>query len=177
MPINSRAVFLALLAVIVPMTGCDSAAKEQSTSEVAAPAPVLQPFKQEIASANAEVTLPGEWKYGYRLVDKADTTYGAFRAIEFHYLPDSTSKVPPRMLLVIRAFKKAHWEKISSSQEKVATRLAANGDDVYAFSIVTTNPYPMNTAASLRVDAMMLALIAEGSPFKMTFNQGVSAPR
>jgi len=170
MPTTSRLTLLALLAIITPMAGCDSAAKApKSSGDVSAPAPVLAPFRQEIASANAEVTLPGEWKYGYRLVDKADTTYGAFRAIEFHYLPDSNSKVPPRMLLVIRAFKKPTWAKISASQETVATKLVEHGDDVYAFSIVTTNPYPMNTAASLRVEAMMLALTAEGSPFRMTF--------
>lgn len=166
---NSRLAMLVLLAVATPMAGCDTAEKAPNTDVASAPAPLLPPFRQEIPSANAEVMLPGAWKYGYRLVDKADTTYGAYRAIEFHYTESGNSKVPPRMLLVIRAFKKAKWEKIRASQETVATELVRHGDDVYAFSIVTTNPYPLNSPASLRVDAMMIALTAEGSPFKMTF--------
>lgn len=166
---NSRFSILALLAVIAPMAGCDTAEKAPEGDVVVASAPLLPPFQQEIASAKAEVTLPGVWKYGYHLVDKADTTYGAYRAIEFHYTENGNSKVPPRLLLVIRAFRKPAWAKIRGSQESVSRELVAHGDDVYAFSIVTTNPYPLNSPASLRVDQMMLALTAEGSPFRMTF--------
>lgn len=166
---NSRFAILFLLAVITPMAGCDTAEKAPSTDVVAASPPSIQPFQQEITSAKAEVTLPGVWKYGYRLVDKADTTNGAYRAIEFHYTESSNSKVPPRLLLVIRAFKKPVWEKIRATQETKSRELVAHGDDVYAFSIVSSNPYPLNSPSSLRVDQMMLALTAEGSPFKMTF--------
>jgi hypothetical protein len=164
-----RHAILLLLAVVVPMAACDQAAKAPEAEVAAAPAKVLPPFQQEVGSAKAEVTLPGEWKYGYRLVDKADTTHGAYRAFEFHYVADTAAKVPPRLLLVIRVFKKATWEKIRVSQGTVAKKLAEHGDDVYAFSIVTSNPYPLNTLSALRVDAMMLALMAETSPFKMTF--------
>jgi hypothetical protein len=168
---NSRLAILVLFAVITPMAGCDSAEKAPDTDVAAAPvpAPPLTPFQQEIVSAKAEVTLPGAWKSNYRLVDKADTTNGAFRAFEFHYAADSASKVPSRLLLVIRAFKKARWAKISASQEAVAIKLADHGDVVYAFSIVTSNPYPASTPASLRVEQMMIELTANGSPFKMTF--------
>lgn len=164
-----RRALLLLLAIIPPMAGCDTAGKAPSADVAAAPAPVLSPVQQEIASAKAEVTLPGVWQYAYRLVDKADTTNGAYRAFEFHYAEAGNAKVPPRLLLVIRVFTKARWEKISASQETVATKLAEHDNDVYAFSIVTTNPYPLNSPASLRVDQMMIALTAEGSPFRITF--------
>lgn len=130
---------------------------------------MLPPFQQEIVSVKAEVTLPGVWHNGYTLVDHADTTLGSFRAIEFQYVGDSARKVPSRLLLVIRVFNKATWEKVDARQPRVATKLAERGNDVYAFSIVTSNPYPANTASALRVDAMMLALIADSSPFRLTF--------
>lgn len=166
---NSRLAILTLLAVITPLAGCDTAEKAPNTGTVAASAPLLPPFQQEIASAKAEVTLPGVWKYGYRLVDKVDTTNGAYRAFEFHYTEAGNSRVPSRLLLVIRAYKKPAWEKIHLTQDTVARELVTHGDDVYVFSIIGTNPYPLNSPSSLRVDQMMLALTAEGSPFRMTF--------
>lgn len=166
---NSRLAIVVLLAVVTPLAGCDTAEKAPKTDSVAASAPLLPPFQQELASAKADVTLPGVWKYGYRLVEKADTTNGAYRAFEFHYTEVSNSRVPSRLLLVIRAYRKAAWEKIRATQETVARELVTHGDDVYVFSIVSSNPYPLNSPSSLRVDQMMLALTAEGSPFRMTF--------
>ena len=170
---RSRRSLLVLLALTASTVACDDAAQSsdaaRTSAATVASAPVLPPFQQEIGSANAEVTLPGVWKYGYWLVDKADTTNGAYRAIEFLYVGDSVAKVPPRLLLVIRAFKKPVWERLDAKQRATSTKLAERVDAVYAFSIVTTNPYRMNTPAALRVDAMMLALIADGSPFKIRF--------
>ena len=167
---NARRTILALFGLIVTMAACGRS--EEAADPVvaaAAPAPELLPIEQEIVSVNADVTLPGVWKYGYQLVDRADTTLGAFRSIEFHYVGDSARKVPSRLLLVIRVFKQATWDKVGARQPPVATRLVERGDDVFAYSIVTSNPYPANTASALRVDAMMLALIADSSPFKLTF--------
>jgi hypothetical protein len=162
-----RAAFV-VLAALVSSVACKDAAKD-SEIEVRAEAPLLPPFQQEIASQKAELTLPGAWKYGYRMVDKADATAGAFHAIEFIYGGDSITKVPARMLLVIRVYKKAAWDKISSGQTTVSTKLAEHDGNVYAFSIVTSNPYPLNTPAALRVDAMMMALTGAGSPFRIEF--------
>ncbi len=160
---------MVLVAIVAAVAACGDAEPTPDPVVAAAPAPMLPPFQQEIASLKAEVTLPGVWQYGYKLVDHPDTTFGASRAIEFQYVGDSARKVPQRLLLVIRVFNKATWEKVGARQPPVATRLAERGNDVYAFSIVTSNPYPMNTASALRVDAMMLALIADSSPFKLTF--------
>jgi hypothetical protein len=169
MPANPRRTMLALVAFIVSMAACEGAEKASDIAVAPAPAPVLPPFRQEIVSAKAEVTFPGVWKDGYQMLERADTTLGSSRAIEFRYVGDSARKVPSRRLLVIRAFKKAAWEKIATRQPPLATKLAEHGNDVYAYSIVTSNPYPANTASALRVDAMMLALIADGGPFKLSF--------
>lgn len=167
---NACRTTLVLLGIIATMGACGGSEKaEDPVVAAAAPAPELPPFQQEITSVRADVTLPGVWKYGYRLVDHADTTLGAFQSIEFQYVGDSARRVPPRLLLVIRVFKKATWEKVGARQPPVATKLVERGSDVYAYSIVTSNPYPANTASALRVDAMMLALIADSSPFKLTF--------
>ena len=161
-----RAAFV-VLAALASSAACKDAPRD-SEIEVRAAVPLLPPFQQEIASQKAELTLPGSWKYGYKMTDKPDTTAGAFHAVEF-YFSDSVSKAPPRMLLVIRAYKKAAWDKISSGQKTVSSKLAEHDGNVYAFSIVTSNPYPLNTAAALRVDAMMIALTGPASPFKIEF--------
>jgi hypothetical protein len=168
MLVRSRCTLLMLVAVAVSAVACDSP-KSPDMGIAAAPANILPPFQQEIASVRAEITLPGVWKYGYRMVDRPDSTYGAFRAIEFHYTADSALKVPPRLLLIIRAFKKPAWERVRSTQGDIARLLATHGDDVYVFSVVTSNPYTTNSASALRVDQMMLTLTAETSPFRMTF--------
>jgi hypothetical protein len=174
MPAISRRTLLVLCAIIAPMAGCADAAKSPDTADTTAaaapaPAPVLAPFQQAVASGKAEVTLPGAWHNGYLLLERADTTLGSFQAIEFRYANDSARKEPSHLLLVIRVFKKAAWTKVGAQQPAVATKLAERGNDVYAYSIVTSNPYPLNSAAALRVDAMMLALVADSSPFKLTF--------
>lgn len=164
---KSRRTILALLTIIASMTACGDAAKEPDAAVAAAPE--LPSFQQEIVSVKAEVTLPGVWKYGYLVVEHADTTLGSYQAIEFRYVGDSAKKVPSRRLLVIRAFKKAAWEKIATRQPPVALKLAERGSDVYAYSFVTSNPYPANSASALRVDAMMIALTTDGGPFKFSF--------
>lgn len=169
MPVTSRRAVLLFLVAVAPVVGCDGAAKAPGAAATPAEAAVLPPFQQEIASLKAEVTLPGVWKYGYRLVDKTDTTYGGYRAIEFHYVGDSARRVPPRLLLVIRVFKKAAWMKAQATQETVSRKLTEHAGDVYSFSIVTNNPYQTNSPPALRVDQMMLALTSVSSPFGITF--------
>jgi hypothetical protein len=165
-----RRLVMLSVAVLVPMAGCGPA--EQKAAEVgvaAAPAAELPPFQQEVASIKAEVTLPGVWRHGYRMIDHPDTTYGGHRAIEFHYTADSAIGVPPRLLLVIRVFTKAAWYKVRDSQDKIAKVLTEHAGDIYTFSIVTASPYPVGTPSTIRVDQMMMALIGETSPFKLAF--------
>ncbi|MBA4071161.1 MAG: hypothetical protein C0497_04885 [Gemmatimonas sp.] len=161
---------LAPIALLI-VAGCGTPEQKAEVGMTAAPVAVLPPFQQELASMKAEVTLPGVWKYGYRLIDRPDTTFGGHRAIEFHYTADTASGVPPRLLMVIRAFKKPAWEKVRDSQGKVAKVFAEREGEVYTWSIVTKSPYPVGTASTLRVDQMMMELIAETSPFRMTFKK------
>jgi hypothetical protein len=127
----------------------------------------LPSIEVEVASIKGTVTLPGAWKDAYVLSEKADTTLGATRVVEFRYPGDSAAKVPPRLLLAIRAFKTDAWAKLTPKQQAMVTKLAERDGTVYVYSIVTANPYPMTTAAGLRVEAMMLALVAGDSPFRL----------
>lgn len=171
MPVIARRAVCLVFAALVPMVACGTPEQKAEVGVTAAPAAVLPPFQQELASMKAEVTLPGAWKYGYRLIDRPDTAFGGHRAIEFHYTADTASGVPPRLLLVIRAFKKPAWEKVRASQGNVAKVLAEHEGEVYTWSIVTKSPYPVGTASTLRVDQMMMGLIAETSPFRVTFKK------
>jgi len=171
MSIPLRRLVVLSLAALVPIAGCGTPEPKAEMGVTAVPAAVLPPFQQDLASMKAELTLPGAWKYGYRLIDRADTAFGGHQAIEFHYTADTASGVPPRLLLVIRAFKKPAWDKVRVSQGNVAKVLAERDGEVYTWSIVTKSPYPVGTASTLRVDQMMMGLIAETSPFRMTFNK------
>lgn len=149
--------------------GCGAREQARETVVASPPTEVLPPFQQEIASVKAEVTLPGSWRYGYRMVDRADTAHGAFRAIEFHYTADSARGVKPALLMVIRAFKKPAWDKAIAATPDFARKLAEHNDEVYGFSVVTQSPYPVGSTSTLRVDQMMMALMADTSPFKLNF--------
>lgn len=171
MPASTRRTALLALIALLIVAGCGTPEPKAEVGVTAAPAAVLPPFQQELASMKAEVTLPGAWKYGYRLIDRPDTTFGGHRAIEFHYTADTASGVPPRLLMVIRAFKKPAWDKVRDSQDNVAKVLTERDGEVYTWSIVAKSPYPVGTASTLRVDQMMMGLIAETSPFRMTFKK------
>ena len=165
-----RTIHLLIAFSLLAAVGCRPAEqKETSAPAATVPAAELPPFQQEITSINAEVTLPGVWKYGYRIIDHPDTTFGGYRAIEFHYTADSAAGVPPRLLLVIRAYKKAAWEKARTARKDKSKPIATRGDDVFTWSIVTASPYPIGSASTIRVDQMMMALTAETTPFKLTF--------
>lgn len=171
MPAPTRRTASLALIGLLSVSACGTPEQKAEVGVTAAPATVLPPFQQELASMKAELTLPGAWKYGYRMIDRPDTTFGGHQAIEFHYTADTASGVPPRLLLVIRAFKKPAWEKVRASQGKVAKVLAERDGEVYTWSIVTKSPYPVGTASTLRVDQMMMGLVAETSPFRMTFKK------
>lgn len=175
MPVAPRNAFVMILLAALSMAACEKAEDTKDIGVASAPASTLPPFEQEIASLNATVTLPGSWKYGYKIVDRADTTFGGYRAIEFLYAADTARQVPPRLLLVIRVFRKPAWEKIRATQQGVSRVLATHGDDIITFSHVTANPYPANTPSALRVDAMMIALTGETTPFRLSFKPPVSA--
>lgn len=171
MSISLRRLLVLSLAALVPLASCGTPEQKAEVGVTAAPAEVLPPFQQDLTSVRAELSLPGVWKYGYRMIDRPDTTFGGHRAIEFHYTADTASGVPPRLLLVIRAFKKPAWEKVRVSQGNTAKVLAERDGEVYTWSIVTKSPYPVGTASTLRVDQMMMGLVAETSPFRMTFKK------
>jgi len=165
---RSHRTFLMLLAVAVSTVACDSA-KAPDVGVTAAPPVVLPPFDQEIPSFKATLTLPGAWKLGYRVVERADTMFGAFHSAEFYYTADSARGVPPRLLMVIRAFKKPAFEKVRAKQDGVSKVLAEHDGVVYTYSIVASSPYGPNSAATLRVDQMMVPLVSEANPLKLTF--------
>lgn len=166
-----RSLVVVSLALLMPMAACGTPEQKAEVGVTAEPRTVLPPFQQDLVSVKAELTFPGTWTYGYRMIDRPDTLFGGHRAIEFHYTADTASGVPPRLLLVVRAFKKPAWEKVRGSQDNISRVLAERDGEVYTWSIVTKSPYPVGTASTLRVDQMMLDLVAETSPFRMTFKK------
>lgn len=158
-----------VLAVFAAMAACDRSEQVAKAAPAVTPAPVLAPFDQEIPSFKATLTLPGAWKLGYQIVERADTMFGAFRSAAFLYTADASRGVPPRVLMVLRAFKKPAFEKVRDAQKNISRVLAEHDGVVYTYSIVTASPYGANSAATLRVDQMMMPLVSEANPLKLTF--------
>lgn len=167
-PFPRRSALFFVLATTL-IVGCRSTEKAADVAVASAPPVVLPPFEQEIPSFKATLTLPGAWKFGYQIVERADTMFGAFRSAAFLYTADASRGVPPRVLMVLRAFKKPAFEKVRDAQKNVSRVLAEHDGVVYTYSIVAASPYGANSAATLRVDQMMMPLVSEANPLKLTF--------
>jgi hypothetical protein len=166
--LSRHPVLLSVLATTF-ILGCKAPEKAADVRVASAPPVVLPAFDQEIPSFKATLTLPGAWKFGYQIVERADTIFGAFRSAAFLYTADASRGVPPRVLMVLRAFKKPAFEKVRDAQKNVSRVLAEHDGVVYTYSIVAASPYGPNSAATLRVDQMMMPLVSEANPLKLTF--------
>jgi hypothetical protein len=115
------------------------------------------------------IDFPAVWKDHYVAVPHADTTAGAHYIVDFGFKPDPAWKVPPRTLLVIRVFTPAAWAKVADVKgQQVGVRLKERGNDVYVLSLAGSNPYKTGTPASLLYDQMMLAVIHDSAPLRLT---------
>lgn len=123
----------------------------------------------ESPSGKFAIDFPDTWKGAYTVAARPDTLGGGRMSVEFLFKPDPAWKAEPRTLLVIRIFTKAAWDKLDARPgPKLAAKLAARGDDVFALSLPPSNPYTNGTAASMRFEELMQSFLKDPAGLRLT---------
>jgi hypothetical protein len=123
----------------------------------------------ESAEGRFGVDFPPQWKGNYIGVAHADTTYGSRFIVDFRFKPDPALKVEPRTLLAIRIMSPEAWVRDSAKAgPPIGVKLKQRGNDVFVLSLASENPYKPNTPAATLFDQMMLAVINDAVPLRLT---------
>lgn len=123
----------------------------------------------ESAEGRFGVDFPPQWKGNYVGVAHADTTFGSRYIVDFRFKPDPAWKVEPRTLLAIRIFSPEAWAKAEKRPgPAIGVKLKERGSDVFVLSLAGANPYKPNTPAATLFDQMMLAVINDVVPLRVS---------
>jgi hypothetical protein len=123
----------------------------------------------ESAEGRFGVDFPPQWKGNYIGVAHADTTYGSRYIVDFRFKPDPALKADPRTLLAIRIFTPDAWAKAAARPgAPIGVKLKERGNDVFVLSLATENPYKPNTPQATLFDQMMLAVMNDPVPLRVT---------
>ncbi len=115
------------------------------------------------------VDFPPVWAGHYTGTPHADTTYGSHFILDFRFKPDAGSKLDPRTLLAIRVFTPAAWAKTSAQPgPAIGVKIQEHGNSVYVLSLAGSNPYKTGTAPAELFDKMMLAVMNDPVPLRVT---------
>jgi hypothetical protein len=115
------------------------------------------------------VDFPPEWAGNYTGTPHADTAYGSHFVLDFRFKPDPASKLTPSTLLVIRIFTPAAWTKAAArTGPGIGVKIQQRGNDVYVLSLAGSNPYPTGTPSAAQFDKMMLAVMQDPVPLRVT---------
>jgi hypothetical protein len=124
----------------------------------------------ESAEGKFGVDFPAVWKGNYIGVPHADTAYGSHFIVDFRFKPDPAWKVDPRTLLAIRIFTPDAWAKVTADTTRpaIGVKLKERGSDVYVLSLAGGNPYKPGTPAAALFDQMMLAVMNDAVPLRVS---------
>jgi hypothetical protein len=115
------------------------------------------------------VDFPGTWRGSYSAVEHADTTNGSKFAVEFIFQPDAAWKADPHTLMVVRIFSKSAWDALAARPGGPGSvKIAARGDEVFALSLPPSNPYKPGTPEAARFDQLVLAVVRDSVPLRLT---------
>lgn len=121
------------------------------------------------AEGKFAVDFPSVWQGNYIAIPHSQGTQGSHFLLDFRLKPDPTWKVDPQTLLVIRIFTPAAWAKVTAQPGAPSgVRILERGGDVYVLSLAAVNPYGTGTAAAQLFDKMMLAVVNDPTPLRVT---------
>jgi hypothetical protein len=166
--IRPVAIALSLLAAQLACTDKSSPRSDVTPADVVAGrVPAFEHFVSP--SGKFAIDFPETWRGFYSAVGRPDTTGGARMAVEFYFKPDPAWKVEPRTLIAVRIFTRAAWERLDARPgPKLAAKLAARGDDVFALSLPPGNPYPNGSPASARFEELMQSFLKDPAGLRLT---------
>lgn len=125
--------------------------------------------RYESAEGKFAVDFPPVWKGHYTGEAHADTAYGSRGIVDFKFKPDSGWKVEPHTLMVIRIFTPDAWAKVEARPgPAIGVKLKERGNDVYVLSLASSNPYKKGTPAAELFDQMMLSVMNDQVPLRLT---------
>ncbi|HEY2848515.1 MAG TPA: hypothetical protein VGI97_01460 [Gemmatimonadaceae bacterium] len=115
------------------------------------------------------VDFPSVWTGNYVGVPHPDTTFGSHFILDFRFKPDPASKLTPSTLLVIRIFTSAAWARAAARPGPAfGVKIQQRDNDVYVLSLAGSNPYPTGTPTAALFDKMMLAVMQDPVPLRVT---------
>jgi hypothetical protein len=163
---------LCALALVLASTACGE--RPVTKKGDVTPADVIAGAAQsldhfESAEGKFAVDFPPAWKGNYTGVAHADTTYGSRFILDFRFKPDPAWKLEPHTLLAIRIFTPDAWAKMAARPgPEIGVKLKERGNDVFVLSLAGSNPYQTGTPAATLFDEMMLAVIHDAVPLRLT---------
>jgi hypothetical protein len=123
----------------------------------------------ESSEGKFAIDFPPEWLGNYIASAHADTTAGSHFLVDFRFKPDPGWKVEPRTLLVIRTFTPKAWAKVAANaNQTVGVKLKERGNDVFVLSLAAANPYAAGSPAAAMFDKMMLSVVNDPVPLRLT---------
>jgi hypothetical protein len=115
------------------------------------------------------VDFPPVWAGHYTGTPHADTTYGSHFIEDFRFKPEPGEKIGPQTLLAVRIFTPAAWARVSARPgPAVGVKIQQRGNDVYVLSLAGSNPYKTGSEAAGLFDKMMLAVMQDPVPLRVT---------
>ena len=169
-PTNSSLLCALALGFAVAACGDRPADKKPDVTSADVIAGTAQSFDEFVSpEGKFAVAFPAVWKGNYTGVPHADTAFGSHFILEFRFKPDAATKLPPQTLLAIRIFTPAAWAKASARPgQTIGVKVQARGNDVYVLSLAGSNPYPTGSPSAALFDKMMLAVMQDPVPLRVT---------
>ncbi|HXD23211.1 MAG TPA: hypothetical protein VN613_07615 [Gemmatimonadaceae bacterium] len=115
------------------------------------------------------VDFPPVWAGHYTGTPHATAELGSHFVLDFRFKPDPAWKVEPKTLLVIHIFTPAAWAKAAARPgPAIGVKIQQRDNDVYVLSLANSNPYKTGSAAAALFDKMMLAVLSDPVPLRLT---------
>ena len=169
-PTNRSLLCALALALAVSACGDRPGARKPDVTPADVVAGSAQTFDHFVSpEGKFAVDFPPVWAGNYTGAPRADTTYGSHFILEFRFKPDPAWKLKPATLLAIRVFTPAAWAKAAARPgSAIGVKIQERGNDVYVLSLAGSNPYPTGSPAAALFDKMMLAVMQDPVPLRVT---------
>ena len=167
-----KASLLCALVLVVASSGCGERPANRKSDVtpadvIAGAAQALDHF--ESPEGKFAVDFPPVWKGNYTGVAHADTTHGARFVLDLRFKPDPSWNVEPRTLMVIWIFSPEAWTRAAARPgPAIGVKLKERGNDMYVLSVAGSNPYKPGTPAATLYERMMLAVMNDPVPLRVT---------
>ena len=171
MRLTNRSLMCALaLSLATAACGDRPGAKTPDVTPADVVAGAAQTFDHYVSTEGKfAVDFPPVWAGHYAGAEHANSEFGAHFIVDFRFKPDSAWKVEPKTLLTIRVFTPAAWARASSRPgSPIGVKIQQQGNNVYVLSLAGSNPYKTGSEAAALFDKMMLAVVNDPVPLRVT---------